>query len=515
MKKCSLYFIAILAAGLLGFAACASTDIDTVELSIAPKPSSYAGAEGEFELTGSGRIVVAAGGSYDEVKQNVAEYLAKILRGSTGFDIKVADDSEIPANGDIVLSLGSLGAPAESYVLKVETDRITLTANEPAGLFRGVQTLRQLFGADIERKSPVHDRKWAAACAEIKDSPVYQYRGLMLDVARHFFPKETVMRQIDHAAQYKINKLHLHLTDDQGWRIEIKSRPALTEIGSLGAVNGDPGGYFTQNDFIEIVEYAAARYIEVIPEIDMPGHVNAALVSIPELNPGGKPAKPRTDIEIGYSTLQVHSEETYKFVDDVIRELAAISPSKYFHIGGDEANATARNDYEYFIGRVSEIVKKYGKTTIGWSPYDSSEGVLTDAVVQNWLCNSGSFRSSNEKNLAVVLSPPGAYLDQKYNGSTKLGLQWRGLINLEKSYKWYPAVIAPKSRIFGVESALWTETIITEDDIDYMLYPRLIANAEIGWTAGEERDFKNFKSRLPGQLARLDMLGVKYSKRYN
>ena len=378
-----------------------------------------------------------------------------------------------------------------------------------------MQTLRQLFNPEIESKNAVQGIKWSVTCAEITDSPAYQYRGLMLDVARHFFPKEVIMRQIDLAAQYKINKLHLHLTDDQGWRIEIKSHPALTEIGSLGAVNGDKGGFFTQNEFIEIVEYAAARYIEVIPEIDMPGHVNAALVSIPELNPGGKAAAPRTDIEVGYSTFQTRSETTYQFIDDVIRELAEISPSKYIHIGGDEANATLKYEYDYFIGRVSEIVKKYGKTTIGWTHYESSGGVLNDAVVQNWHCNSGSNDNADRKGLSVILSPAGAYIDHKYNARTKLGLQWRGFVNLETSYDWYPSMIAPKSKIFGIESTLWAETVVTQDDMDYLLYPRLIANAEIGWTAESDRDFADFKKRLSQQFKRLEILGVKFSKDYN
>jgi N-acetyl-beta-hexosaminidase len=472
--------------------------------------------QGEFELTGNSRIVVIADNHYNEVKRNVAEYLVDIIRASTGFGIAVADDQENPADGDIVFTLASLdGASSESYNLKVETNRITITANEPEGLFRAVQTLRQLFGPDIERKSVTPGKKWSVACASITDSPAYPYRGLMLDVARHFFPKEEVMRQIDLAAQYKINKLHLHLTDDQGWRIEIKSRPALTEIGSLGAINGDKGGYYTQDDFKAIVEYAAKRYIEVIPEIDMPGHTNAALVSIPELNPDGKAAKPRTDFAVGYSTLQCRSEITYQFIDDVIKELAEISPSPYIHIGGDEADSTSASDYNYFIERVSEIVKKYGKTTVGWTPYERSNGTLEDAVIQNWFCTQASFNISRQKNMGSILSPAAAYLDQKYNPGTRLGQDWRGHISLKTSYNWYPAKLAPKNVLLGIESALWSETLVTGDDIDFMLYPRLIANAEVGWTAEDSRKFAEFMSRLPRQLLRLDALGVKYSTKYN
>jgi N-acetyl-beta-hexosaminidase len=333
-KPACLLLTVVLAAFFLYFASCASTKGAITDVSIVPQPLKYVQMPGEFKLSGESRIVVRADGKYNEVRQNIAEYLALILRTSTGFSVKIAGERENHAEGDILLVLASSGAArgeaysSEAYTLKVETKTITLTANEQAGLFRGVQTLRQLFGPDIETKNTVPDKKWSAACCEITDSPAYKHRGLMIDVARHFFPKEVIMRQIDLASQYKINTIHLHLSDDQGWRIEIKSRPALTEIGSLGAVKGGKGGYYTQDDFREIVKYAAARYIEVIPEIDMPGHVNAALVSIPELNPDSKAPKPRTDTEVGYSTLQCRSEATYQFCEDVIRELAEISPSK-------------------------------------------------------------------------------------------------------------------------------------------------------------------------------------------
>ena len=333
--------------------------------SIIPKPSSYIEKDGQFLLTKNSKIVIKADKNYDEVKQNVAEYLSAIIRKSTGYNIKIAGISENSSCGDIVLAIDYSGELAESYTLKVEQNLITVTANKPQGLFYGVQTLRQMFGADIESQSPLKDKEFRIVCAQISDEPAYQYRGLMIDVARHFFSKEIIMRQIDLAAQYKINKLHLHLTDDQGWRIKIKSRPSLTETGSLGSVGNNGGGFYSQKDFKDIVEYAAARYIEVIPEIDMPGHVHAALASIPELNPDGASPPPYYGIAVGISTLQCRWETTYEFVEDVIRELSAISPSRYFHIGGDEASAASNEDYDFFIGRVSNIVSKYGKTTVG------------------------------------------------------------------------------------------------------------------------------------------------------
>jgi len=505
------------------------------KISIVPKPLFYIKTIGKFKLVSKSRIIVAADGSeiQNEVKQNVAEYLANILSVSTysetrkgeasgigfNFEIVLINKDDLPAyiSNNIILCINkSESYINEAYVINVDKNNINITASYPAGLFRGVQTLRQLFSEKIEKKNYVKKSKLKIDCCKIVDGPAYQYRGLMLDVARHFFNKEAVMRQIDHAALYKINKLHLHLSDDQGWRIEIKSRPALTEIGSLGSAYGtNPGGFFTQEDFIKIVEYAAKQYIEVIPEIDMPGHMNAALASIPELNPDGKLAKPRTDTKVGLSTLMCHSDETFKFIEDVIKEIAAISPSKYFHIGGDEADITNLFEYSYFFERLIPIVKKYGKTTIGWRPYDCTDAVCGDAVVQNWFLIQDGFYFIKNKKLKTILSPAAAYLDQKYNKDTRIGFKWRGLISLEKSYDWYPSKISPETDIFGVESALWTETIVTEDDIDYMLYPRLLANAEAGWTAESLRDFSDFKNRLQKQFARLDILGVNYCKDYN
>ncbi|MCL2185412.1 MAG: beta-N-acetylhexosaminidase [Treponema sp.] len=493
------------------------------KVSIIPKPIFYVKTMGMFKLVSKSKIIVTADDNeiQNEVKQNIAEYLANILSASTGFNFEIVlidktDLSNYLSNNIILCIDKKESFLDEAYIINIDKKCINITACEPAGLFRGVQTLRQLFSESIESKSLVKDRKWKIACCKIIDGPAYEYRGLMLDVARHFFNKEAVMRQIDHASLYKINKLHLHLTDDQGWRIEIKSRPALTEIGSLGSAYGtNPGGFFTQEDFIKIAEYAAKRYIEVIPEIDMPGHMNAALASIPELNPDGKLAKPRTDTKVGVSTLMCHSDATFKFLEDVIKEIAAISPSKYFHIGGDEADVTTLSEYSYFFERLIPIVKKYGKTTIGWRPYDCTDAVDGDAVVQNWFLIQDGFYFIKNKKLKTILSPAVAYLDQKYNKNTRIGFKWRGLISLEKSYDWYPSKISPATDILGIESALWTETIVTEDDIDYMLYPRLLANAEAGWTAENLRDFSDFKKRLKKHFARLDVLGVKYCDDYN
>ncbi|MFP5111400.1 family 20 glycosylhydrolase [Bacillaceae bacterium C204] len=481
--------------------------------SLLPKPVSYIAGTGQFALTPSTSIYVA-GNSQEETDEiyNIAQLLVAKLNISTGFNIKVTK-SNTPQAGSIYFTTigGTSEQGNEGYSLVTETDKVTITAYKPEGIFRGTQTLIQLFPAEIVKSSVVTGVPWVIPCSTINDKPSYSYRGLMLDVARHFFTVDQVKRQIDLASQYKINKLHLHLSDDQGWRIEIKSRPDLITYGSISAVNRDPGGYYTQEQFKDIISYANARYVEVIPEIDMPGHTNAALASIPELNPTGVRAQPRYDTAVGYSTLMARSETSYAFVDDVIRELAAISPSPYIHIGGDESFATSAADYDYFIGRVASIVNSYGKKVVGWDPYDTSTGITSnDSILQNWHCTPTTGTSAISKGMKMILSPANAYIDQKYYANSPLGLSWRGLINTNKAYTWDPTDFAPAASIYGIESTLWTETVVTQDNLDYMIYPRLIANAEVGWTPKNIRNWTDFKTRLYNHASNLENKGIKY-----
>ncbi|PAE38039.1 family 20 glycosylhydrolase [Bacillus sp. 7884-1] len=481
--------------------------------SLLPKPVSYIAGTGEFTLTPSTSIYVA-GNSQEETDEiyNIAQFLVAKLNISTGFNIRVTK-SNTPQAGSIYFTTigGTAEQGIEGYNLVTDTDRVTLSAYKPEGIFRGTQTLIQLLPAEIVKSTVVTGVPWVIPCSTINDKPSYSYRGIMIDVARHFFTVDQVKRQIDLASQYKINKLHLHLSDDQGWRIEIKSRPDLITYGSISAVNHAPGGYYTQEQFKEIVSYANARYVEVIPEIDMPGHTNAALASIPELNPTGVRAVPRYDTAVGYSTLMARSEATYDFVDDVIRELSAISSSPYIHIGGDESFNTTASDYNYFVGRVAGIVSQYGKKVVGWDPYDTSTGLTSsDSILQNWHCTPTTGTSAISKGMKMILSPANAYIDQKYYANSPLGLSWRGYINTSKAYLWDPTDFAPANSIYGIESTLWTETIVTQDHLDYMIYPRLIANAEVGWTPKSMRDWNDFKSRLYNHASSLENKGIKY-----
>jgi hexosaminidase len=313
----------------------------------------------------------------------------------------------------------------------------------------------------------------------------------MLDVARHFFSVEDVKTLIDQISRYKLNVLHLHLADDQGWRIEIKSWPKLTEIGGSTEVGGGEGGYYTQEQYSDIVKYAAEHYITIVPEIDMPGHTNAALASYAELNCNGKATELYTGTKVGFSTLCTSKEITYKFIDDVVREISAITPGPYFHIGGDESHATKEEDYIPFIERVQGIVASHGKQVLGWDDIAIST-LKPNTVAQHW-SNVKNANMAVSKGAKILMSPATkAYLDMQYDKNTKLGLHWAAYIEVDSAYIWDPAGFSAgieKDDILGIEAALWTETITNMDEMEYMVFPRLPGYAEIGWTSPSLRNW--------------------------
>ena len=353
---------------------------------IIPKPLSYEKGTGNFYLTKETSIYVNGNNEAEtEELSRIAELLREKLKPSTGFDLNIINGKDSSKSGIYLTTIGGEEAQGnEGYKIITTSESVKIIAYKPEGVYRGIQTLRQLLPPDIEKNTLVTNVEWSIPVSTIYDKPEYSYRGLMIDVARHFFTEDEIKRQIDYAAQYKINRVHLHLTDDQGWRIEIKKYPDLTLIGGSTEVGGGPGGYYTQDQFKSIVKYAADRYIEIIPEVDMPGHSNAALASYGFLNPDGERKPLYTGTDVGFSSFMTHSERTYEFLDDVIREISAISPSKYFHIGGDEAENTKKADYDYFVGRVSKIVESYGKTPIGWDPIDTAPEIKSSLILQNW-----------------------------------------------------------------------------------------------------------------------------------
>ncbi|WP_030669768.1 beta-N-acetylhexosaminidase [Streptomyces cellulosae] len=448
--------------------------------------------------------------------REIGAYLAQLLRPSTGYRLPVTTHGR----GGIRLRLAKGPFGAEGYRLDSGAKGVTITAAQPAGLFHGVQTLRQLLPAAVEEDS-VQRGPWLVAGGTVRDRPRYGWRGAMLDVSRHFFTVDQVKRTIDQLALYKVNKLHLHLSDDQGWRIAVDSWPRLTTHGGSTEVGGGPGGFYTKADYQEIVRYASSRYLEVVPEIDMPGHTNAALASYADLNCDGVAPPLYTGTEVGFSSLCVSKEITYDFVDDVIRELAALTPGRYLHIGGDEANSTSHEDYVKFMDRVQPIVAEYGKTVIGWHQLTGATPAK-GALAQYWGLDSDSAEEkaqvakAAQNGTGLILSPADRiYLDMKYDEDTPLGLSWAGYVDVRRAYDWDPGAYlpgAPASAVQGVEAPLWTETLATSADLEYMAFPRLAGAAELGWSPPATHDWDAYKVRLAAQGPRWDALGIGYHR---
>lgn len=477
---------------------------------IIPKPLSYKKGDGKFNLT-KDTLIYIKGNNEEETEElyKIAKFLKAKLQPSTGLNFNIIK-SEKSSSGSIYLTTvgGEESQGNEGYKIIATGENVKVVAYKPEGISRGIQTLRQLLPPEIEKNTLVTGIEWSIPNSEINDKPQYSYRGLMIDVARHFFSVDEIKRQIDLAATYKINKVHLHLSDDQGWRLEIKKWPDLALIGGSTQVGGGSGGYYTQEQFKDIVKYAAERYIEIVPEFDMPGHSNAALASYGFLNNDGKKKPLYTGINVGFSTFMTRDEKTYSFIEDIIREVAEISPSKYIHMGGDEANKTKKEDYDYFVGKVSKIIEKYGKTPIGWDPVDTVQDTSKKLILQNW---SNKTTAGKQKGMKTIISvAPKAYLDMKYNANTPYGLTWAGYIPIDVAYKWDPTDYAKKELILGVEAPLWTEKITDIKAMDYMIYPRLLGYSEIGWSPKESRDWNEYKNRLIFHGERMKNRGINY-----
>lgn len=453
---------------------------------------------------------------------SVAEQVAGLLRSATGLPLPVVIAATPgPAGPGIALVLAAgdaaaAGDPrdAEAYELVTDGRTVTVSAGAPVGLFRGVQTLRQLLPAAVERRSPQRG-PWTIPGVRVSDRPRFAYRGVMLDVARHFFGVADVERFIDQAALYKVNHLHLHLTDDQGWRIEIASWPRLTSYGAGSEVGGGPGGFYTQDDYRRIVGYAAERFITVVPEIDLPGHTNAALAAYPELTRDGVAVPRYTGIEVGFSSLVADNPRTYRFLDDVFGEVAALTPGPYLHLGGDEAKSTTREEYDTILARAQELVRAHGKTPIGW--HETAEGPLDpSAVVQFWgvTPDGPEVVAAAARGNRIVMSPASlTYLDMQYAPGDRLGLHWAGYIDVDDAYAWDPADYLAgvgEEHVLGVESPLWTETATTAADLDELAFPRLPAIAEIGWSPRAARDWSSLRERLAAHAPRWAALGIAY-----
>jgi hexosaminidase len=411
----------------------------------------------------------------------------------------------------VVLGLdGDPSLGGEGYELVADDDRVTIRAYRPAGLFRGGQTLDQLLPA--RPGGPLE-----VPAVRLRDVPRFAWRGLMLDVARHFFGVEDVKRVIDLAAAYHLNVLHLHLTDDQGWRIAIDRWPALTAVGGRAQVGGGPGGFYTKADYAAIVDYAAARYITVVPEVDVPGHTSAALTAYPELACDGRAPPLYTGIEVGFSSLCVDRPVTRRFLAEVFAEVAEMTPGGHVHLGGDEALTLSAESYGQFVAAVQDVVLGTGKLPIGWQEVASAP-LRPRTVVQYWNPNAGAapVTEAVRRGARVILSPADrVYLDMKYDRASRLGQDWAGHVDVRTAYDWDPATLVDRvaePEVLGVEAALWTETITTIGEVEFMLLPRLAAVAELAWSPQEVRNWPGFRRRLAGHGPRWAASGTTFHR---
>lgn len=517
---------------LLIFSACKkgiivtkAPDAAILESGLIPQPLEITESELAFSLYKDSYIVTE---NNSEAVLEIAHFAAEKIFQKTGLSLAI-NPKKHPTNGTQIVLRTSEVKPTEEdsqavleylanpyevsevYELYVNETAIELKADHASGLFRGIQTLRQLLPekpTDTASKTPV----WVVPGGLIKDAPNFAYRGVMLDVARHFFTLQEVKRFIDFIAYYKINTLHLHLTDDQGWRIEIKKWPLLTRIGGSTEVGGGSGGFYTQEQYKDLVAYAAKHYINIIPEVDMPGHTNAASVAYPFLNGNGKTPELYTGIEVGFSTWDTQNNAVYDFVTDVVSEISSLSPGPYFHLGGDESHATKKKDYITFIDRVSGIVKAAGKTPIGWDEIVTANTDPT-AVAQFWASEKNA-AIAVKKGMKVLLSPAKkAYLDMQYQEDSKFGLHWAGYIPVDTAYVWAPETYVkeiPRNLILGLEAPLWSETISNSEEMEYLAFPRLPGYAELAWTTQENRSWGHYKKRLAKQSHYFKRNKIKY-----
>jgi len=494
-------------------------------------PSNMKALRGEFIFTPETRIYYIG----LEAK-SVADYLGDRLAAPLGRKLETLPLVDgVDTKGHIIIKIdGKATGISESYELLVNSAGIVIKAPLRQGLFYATQTLLQLLPPQVFAKQKQDNVAWVVPAVEIADRPTLAWRGYMLDVSRHFFPKETILRQIDLLALYKINRFHLHLTDDQGWRIEIKKYPKLTEVGSWQILDdgSKKGGFYTQADLREIVEYAKQREIMIIPEIDMPGHSQAALAAYPELSCHGNAVKVKIKAGVTSDNMCPSNEKVYTFIGDVLDEIVEIFTGPYLHIGADEAskgnwvkcprctakagvkiNSTDKADREkinqlqaLFVRQVNKMIRERGKTMIGWDEITDHDGLsdLPDAVVQSWRSAYPGLKAA-EKGHKVIMSPANVFYLDYPHGHRSTEPMYTSAIP-DKYWKGF------KIDIMGVECALWSESVSNQQSIDYMTWPRLMAVAELGWTDYSSRSYRDFSERRRANEIRLDLLGVNYQK---
>ncbi|MGL5014231.1 MAG: family 20 glycosylhydrolase [Bacteroidales bacterium] len=490
----------------------------------------------KYTLNKNSRIVVSS----PDLAQPAA-FLASKIKSSTGYDLKISDKE---SNNSISIILNTrVGVGNEGYLLKSTSNGVIIEARTPQGAFYAIQTLLQLLPAEIESKNIVKGIEWSIPSVSIKDEPAFKYRGLMLDVCRHFASVDYIKKQLDILAMFKMNRFHWHLTEDQAWRIEIKQYPKLTEMGSH-RIDGDGTKYgpffYTQEDIKEVVAYASERFIDVIPEIELPGHALAALIAYPEYSCTGGPfEQPRIIWGVEEDVYCVGNKETFVFLENIITEVANLFPSEYFHIGGDECpkvrwrecpkcqslakdlNLKVKDGHSveeqlqsYAVTRIERHLSSLGKKMIGWDEILEG-GLAPGAIVMSWRGESGGIAAANSDH-EVIMTPGsgGMYIDFLQGAVEVEPTAIGGYAPLEKTYSYNPI---PKNLpedkhkyILGAQANMWTEYCLDEATMDYMIYPRVIAVAEVTWSSASRKNWDSFAKRINNAYARLDSYDVNY-----
>ncbi|MGZ3777696.1 MAG: beta-N-acetylhexosaminidase [Mucilaginibacter sp.] len=523
------------------------------KVAIIPEPVSIIQNEGEYVLP---KTIIIAGSTKPEMKEVLAT-LKQRFSVATGAHVTVLNSAANPTIKLVLNKTADTTIGPEGYYLSVTKKGIAIRANEPAGLFYGVQTLLQLFPKEMVSATRVNDVKWAAPCVQITDYPRFKWRGLMLDVARHFFTKQEVEHYIDNMTTYKFNLLHMHLTDDEGWRVEIKSLPRLTTVGAYNVKKvgyfgtfsppgpnepRDYGGFYTQQDIKEIVQYAKDRFMNILPEIDVPGHSLAAVVAYPELSitPGADKYSVRSGerfmnftkdgikAEID-NTLCPANEKVYAFLDKVLTEMAKMFPFGYIHMGGDEC---AKNFWEksdsvkalmqrenlktqeevqaYFEKRIEKIVESKGKKFLGWDEILEG-GLAPDAIVMSWRGVKGGIQAAKMGHEVVMSPTTFAYLDYM-NGDPIMEPRVYSMLRLSKVYSYNPVPDSVNSKlIIGTQANLWTEQVYNTRHLEYMTWPRAFAVSENAWTPNARKNWNDFFGRVETHFGRLDAAQIKYA----
>jgi hexosaminidase len=534
-----------LATAALLFVAASCSDNKTCDTAcnqpaLIPVPEEMTLGTGCFTLTKGATIAIE---TPSEELEGIARYFNEKTSPATGFELSRGKSGKITFSLTDDEALGD-----EGYQLSVTKGSIKVTAHKPAGVFYGVQTILQLMPPEIKSRSVQADKKWTIPCVEIKDRPKFVWRGMMLDVSRHFFTKEEVMKYIDEIAEYKLNVFHWHLTDDQGWRIQIESLPKLTEVGAWRAKRvgqwwhrdrlqpGEKptyGGFYTHDDVKEVVAYAASRFVRVIPEIDVPGHSVAALVSYPELACTKAPESVNvgnTFFGVDENTLCVGKDFTFEFMDKVLTEVAELFPDEYVHIGGDECfkgfwhkcprcqarmkAENLKNEEElqsYFIHRMGDILKSKGKKLVGWDEILEG-GLAPDANVMSWRGMAGGIKAAKAGHHVIMTPTNHCYLDL-FQGEPSVEPDTYSMCRLSDTYSFNPLPEGvPEEMVLGGQGNLWAESVPTFRQAEYMAWPRGWALAEVLWSGPAKADWEKFWPRVEQHFVRADQADINHAR---